>query len=158
MGGSRSLFAIFVSASLMITDDLDACRCVAPSSRRPKTQAGCPELPPCPPVSRRRPASEAFAVPLSQCCRTGGSAAVQKAARSPCSRRIVSHGQYITKTVKRSTINAVHQALTGMISAGFLLPCRDHTHSQSLKHFSVIPSSPQLLTSPPPQNPATRTL
>src|ERR1019366_9045079 len=97
MGGSRSLLVIFVFTSLMIIDDLDAFRrAVAPdeansplvvdpdtmlalSCHHPETQVGFLELPPCPPASRRRPASEASAVPPLQCCRTCGSAGGQKA-------------------------------------------------------------------------------
>src|ERR1019366_624537 len=78
---------------------------VDPGCHRPKTPAGFLELPPCPPASRRRPASEASAVPPFQCCRICGSADGEKASRPPSSGRTVSHGQDTTVTVKRSTIN-----------------------------------------------------
>ena len=94
-----------------------------PSGHHQETQAGFPELPPCPPVSRRRPASEVSSAPPLQCCRICGSAGVEKAARSPCSGRIVSHGQYITVTVKRRTIDgsSPRVAPTAVNVAGFCI-------------------------------------
>jgi hypothetical protein len=87
------------------TDRRSGCY-VDPSCRHPKPQAGFLELPPCPPASRRRPTSEASGVPRFQCCRICGSVRGEKASRSPCSGRIVSHGQYTTVAVKRNTVKA----------------------------------------------------
>src|ERR1019366_5517826 len=113
----------FVFTSLMIIDDLDPLRRAFAPTEADSPLIVDPDTMLTLPVAAQRlkpfsrncrhvfqllgvvPASEVSSAPPLQCCRIGGSAGVEKAAPSPCSGRIVSHGQYITVTVKRRTVN-----------------------------------------------------